>query len=215
NRNKVMATKMDSLMHLQSMFTAVGAAHLPGDKGVIALLKQRGYTVEPVFSSQKMSAINYKIKNVERPGFPIISDELGLEYEMPGKPNTQDGEAGKTVTYYYDLGGGLLYMTICGKRLSKEAKTKSDEITAPEIDEIVSRMNGRILSSKVVTIQGLKGLEILCLAKANTYCRLYEVVSKNIYYIFYLAAAKKDNLYSPRAEKYLSSFKPIPIPASH
>jgi uncharacterized protein YbaP (TraB family) len=215
NRNKVMATKMDSLMHLQSMFTAVGAAHLPGDKGVIALLKQRGYTVEPVFSSQTISAINYKIKNVDRPGFPIRSDELGLEYEMPGKPNTQDGEAGKTVTYYYDLGGGLLYMTVCGKRLTKDALTKSDEIVAPEIDEMVSRMNGRILSSKVVTIQGLKGLEILCLAKANTYCRLYEVVSKNIYYIFYLAAAKKDNLYSPRAEKYLSSFKPIPIPASH
>jgi len=214
NRNKVMATKMDSLMHLQSMFTAVGAGHLAGDKGVIALLKQRGYTVEPVFSSQKMSAINYKIKNVERPGFPIISDELGLEYEMPGKPNTQDGEAGKTVTYYYDLGGGILYMTICGKRLSKEAKTKSEEITAPEIDEIVSRMNGRILSSKVVTIQGLKGLEILCLAKANTYCRIYEVVSKNIFYIFYLAAAKKDNLYSAGAEKFLQSFKPIPIPAS-
>ncbi len=212
-RNKVMATKMDSLMQFQSLFTAVGAAHLPGDKGIIALLKQKGYTVEPVFSSQKISAINYKIKNVDRPGFLVKSDELGLEYEMPGKPNTQDGEAGKSVTYYYDLGGGLLYMTICGKT-NKDRKTKSDEIMTPEIDEIVSRMDGKILSSKVVTIQGLKGLEILCLATGNTYCRMYEIVSKNMFYIFYLAAAKKDNLYSESAEKYLASFKQIPIPAT-
>jgi hypothetical protein len=35
-----------------------------------------------------------------------------------------------------------------------------------------------------------------------------------MFYIFYLAAAKKDNLYSPDAEKYLASFKPIPIPVT-
>ena len=151
---------------------------------------------------------------MDRPGFLVKSDELGLQYEMPGKPNTQEGEAGKSVTYYYDLGGGLLYMTICGKTFNKDRKTKSEEIMTPEIDEIVSRMDGKILSSKVVTIQGLKGLEVLCLAKANTYCRMYELVSKNIFYIFSLSAAKKDNLYSASAEKYLSSFKPIPIPAT-
>jgi len=214
DRNKVMTTKMDSLMRLQSMFTAVGAAHLPGDKGILALLKQRGYMVEPVFSSRKISAVDYKIKNVDRPRYVVKDDQLGLEYEMPGKPNNQDGEAGRVVTYYYDLGGGLLYMTICGKTINKDKKTKSGEITTAELDEIVSRMDGKILSSKVITIQGLKGLEMVCLAKGNTYCRMYELLSKNMFYIFYLAAAKKDNLYSPDAEKYLASFKPIPIPVT-
>jgi len=212
DRNRVMSAKMDSLMHLQSMFTAVGAGHLPGDKGIIALLKQKGYTVEPVFSSQRISAADYKIKNVDRPGYAIKSDELGVEYEMPGKPNTQDGEAGRSITYYYDLGGGLLYMTICGRALNKDNKTKSEELMTPEIDEMVSKMDGKILSSKVVTRQGLKGLEVLCLAKGPTYCRMYETFSKNVFYIFYLAAAKKDNLYSTGAEKYLASFKPVSIP---
>ena len=214
DRNKVMAAKMDSLMHLQSMFTAVGAGHLPGDKGVIALLKQRGYTVEPVSSSKRISAVDYKMKNVDRPGYAIKSEEMGLEYEMPGKPNTQAGEAGRSVTYYYDLGGGLLYMTICGKTMTKAGKSNSEEISTPEIDEMVARMDGKILSSKVVTRQDLKGLEILCLAKGPTYCRIYEIVSKKLFYIFYLAAAKKDNLYSAGAEKYLSSFKPVSIPAT-
>ena len=60
-RNKVMASKMDSLMQLQSLFTAVGAAHLPGDKGVIALLKQKGYTVEPV-SRKRSQPLTIKLK---------------------------------------------------------------------------------------------------------------------------------------------------------
>src|SRR5262249_47636499 len=91
-RNKVMATKMDSLMHLQSMFTAVGAAHLAGSNGIIALLKQKGFTVEPVFSSRKILATEYKIKNVDRPRYAVKNDQMGLEYEMPGKPNNQEGE---------------------------------------------------------------------------------------------------------------------------
>jgi uncharacterized protein YbaP (TraB family) len=61
-RNKVMAQMADSLGHERSMFFAVGTAHLPGDSGVISLLRQRGYQVTPVFSSKKVPPAK-KIKN--------------------------------------------------------------------------------------------------------------------------------------------------------
>jgi uncharacterized protein YbaP (TraB family) len=48
NRNANWAGKMAQLMPANSILFAVGAAHLPGDKGVIALLKKSGYTVTPV-----------------------------------------------------------------------------------------------------------------------------------------------------------------------
>jgi uncharacterized protein len=35
-------------MAKQSLVIAVGAGHLPGDKGVINLLRKAGYKVEPV-----------------------------------------------------------------------------------------------------------------------------------------------------------------------
>lgn len=41
NRNYKMAMRMDSLGHIRSMFFAVGAAHLPGDSGVIKLLRKK------------------------------------------------------------------------------------------------------------------------------------------------------------------------------
>lgn len=51
DRNQVMAKSIDSIARNGSLFAAVGAAHLPGKKGVIELLRQKGYTVTPVLDA--------------------------------------------------------------------------------------------------------------------------------------------------------------------
>ncbi len=48
NRNKNWVKKLKDLMMNKSLVVAVGAGHLPGDKGVINLLRQAGYTVKPI-----------------------------------------------------------------------------------------------------------------------------------------------------------------------
>lgn len=48
NRNIEWAKKLQRLMKEESLVVAVGAGHLPGSKGVINLLRQAGYKVEPV-----------------------------------------------------------------------------------------------------------------------------------------------------------------------
>jgi hypothetical protein len=57
-----MAKRLDSLAHIRTMFFTMGVAHLSGDGGVIELLKQKGFTVEPVFSSKKFHQINILMK---------------------------------------------------------------------------------------------------------------------------------------------------------
>jgi uncharacterized protein YbaP (TraB family) len=47
-RNKNWIPVIESQIKVNSTFIAVGAAHLPGENGVINLLKMKGYTVEPV-----------------------------------------------------------------------------------------------------------------------------------------------------------------------
>ena len=47
-RNQTMYKGFRKLAKKQRVFCAVGTAHLPGDKGVIGLLRKKGYTVEPV-----------------------------------------------------------------------------------------------------------------------------------------------------------------------
>ena len=48
NRNENWAKKLADLMVDKSLVVAVGAGHLPGKRGVINLLRQAGYKVEPV-----------------------------------------------------------------------------------------------------------------------------------------------------------------------
>lgn len=48
DRNHVMFKSIDSLARNGSLFAAVGAAHLPGKKGLIEMLREKGYTVKPV-----------------------------------------------------------------------------------------------------------------------------------------------------------------------
>ena len=51
-RNSNMVTVLDSVAKKTSVFAGVGAAHLPGEKGMLNLLKQKGYTVTPLLSKR-------------------------------------------------------------------------------------------------------------------------------------------------------------------
>ncbi|HKL96378.1 MAG TPA: TraB/GumN family protein [Paludibacteraceae bacterium] len=48
NRNQEWAKTIPLLIHQNSSFIAVGALHLPGESGLIALLRKAGYRVKPI-----------------------------------------------------------------------------------------------------------------------------------------------------------------------
>ena len=48
DRNQLMANRIANLIAEQSVFCAIGAGHLPGAKGVLRLLKRKGFKVKPV-----------------------------------------------------------------------------------------------------------------------------------------------------------------------
>jgi hypothetical protein len=48
DRNLIMADRFEAFAKEQSLFAAIGAGHLGGKKGVLRLLKKKGYTIKPV-----------------------------------------------------------------------------------------------------------------------------------------------------------------------
>lgn len=52
DRNRNWIPKIESMIRRQSSFIAVGAGHLPGENGVIQLLKAKGYTLTPIMQSE-------------------------------------------------------------------------------------------------------------------------------------------------------------------
>lgn len=47
-RNKTMATRFEAYTQDQTLFAAVGAGHLGGQKGILRLLKKKGYQLRPI-----------------------------------------------------------------------------------------------------------------------------------------------------------------------
>jgi uncharacterized protein YbaP (TraB family) len=60
DRNNNWVKKLQALMPESSLVIAVGAGHLPGKKGVLNLLREAGYKVEPV----KNEMIKKKTKEI-------------------------------------------------------------------------------------------------------------------------------------------------------
>jgi uncharacterized protein YbaP (TraB family) len=215
DRNEVMANRMDSLMQGRSLFAAVGAGHLSGEKGMIALLRQKGWIVEPVLSQQRIAADEYQFKNPKRHWQLIKNEEYGFRYQLPGVSKTQEGAAGRKIVYHYDIGGGAVFMTIFGKVPLADRKKNVNEIITGHLDEMMRIAGGKILSRKSISYDTLKGAEALCLYEDDAYYRYREVVRGNLFYILSVGSEKKDNLYSEKAEQYFSSFKPEPIPTTN
>lgn len=114
-RNKKMAMRMDSLGHQRSMVFAVGAAHLPGDRGLIALLKEKGFTVTPVFSSKKIKPAEYKVAEVPLKWHEVKDQDDLYTASMPGKPGDMTLYGIMNMKMYFDIFSSTVYMTTAMK----------------------------------------------------------------------------------------------------
>lgn len=86
-RNEKMAFQVDSIIKSgTSLFSGVGAAHLPGEKGILQLLKDLGYTVTPmpVTFSDKARALREEFDNKKIPlkNFTTFNSDL-FSVEVP------------------------------------------------------------------------------------------------------------------------------------
>lgn len=207
NRNNVMVNKMDSLMQRKSLFTAVGAGHLAGTQGVIALLKEKGYSVEPVFSNSRIKATDYRLKEASLNWQVQQNSNQGFAYSMPGTPTLQTSEDGSEVALYYDIGNGLTYMVVSGP-LNKSEREKGFTTFHQHLQGFIQRTEATLLSTDTMATTPI-ALEALCKAKDNSYYRYRELQHGNMFYIFTLVAQNKEPLYSTMADHYFASFKPI------
>jgi len=63
NRNVVMADRLDEYLKRGGTFVAVGAAHIPGPKGIVALLRSKGYSVTPVPGTERHSMLKVPLSS--------------------------------------------------------------------------------------------------------------------------------------------------------
>lgn len=105
DRNKTMAHRMDSVMRADNgALFLVGAAHLPGEQGVLQLLRGRGFVVEPVAIAPNAPAPTFPPAMLLKDGLRYTNDSLGFIMDMPGSPE----RGGPTMVGYKEQGSGAL-----------------------------------------------------------------------------------------------------------
>lgn len=155
-RNVKMARRMDSLAHIRSMFFAVGAAHLPGDSGVISMLRSRGFEVTPVLSNIRIHADQYTFAQKKLPWVSVQSPSFLYSVEMPGKPHKEEGGMEVDLRAYGDISTNLYYIVVAAK---KKESGNQDSMILDAIKNISG--NAKIIEKRPFITDSLKGLEVL------------------------------------------------------
>ncbi|HEY0751411.1 MAG TPA: TraB/GumN family protein [Chitinophagaceae bacterium] len=202
-RNIKMARRMDSLSAIRTMFFAVGAAHLPGDSGVIRLLRERGFQVDPVFSTTKISADLYANKLKELPWIKVDDDQKLYTIEMPGSPSKHDifGAAFK-MNMFYDITTMTYYAvgsTIGGLQSNTDMQGAFKKMMA----EMGGRLNEKI---KYIKEEGITGAEATIEAQ-NNYYKIRLLQKGHVLYIIMAGGNKLEKLTKADVTRYFTSFK--------
>jgi hypothetical protein len=178
-RNETMVKNMDSIMRNKTLFTGVGAAHLPGEKGVINLLTKKGYKVRPIFLNSGLES-KYK-EEVEKMKYPVsftsYTDPDSLfTMEVPGPMF----EVAKTKSYKYylfpDMANGCFYMVMTVQNYSSLLGSKPADYMKKLDSLLFENIPGKILKkTPFTTNNGWNGYDIENITKRGDY-QYYRIV---------------------------------------
>lgn len=161
-RNRNMADKLDSVMRTAKVFAGIGAAHLPGEKGVISVLRDMGYTVKPLRSraTAKGRLIKEKIEDtlLQNTYTTARPDDDFFSIDLPNKLYPIS-EFVNTTYISPDLSNGSYVML---NRINTFSYLKKDhQYTLDDLDKLLfENIPGRIIEKTRISRNGFQGLDI-------------------------------------------------------
>jgi hypothetical protein len=209
-RNHVMVSRMDSLMRLKSFVVAVGTAHLPGDKGIIELLRKKGYTVEPVFTTSRTHANDYVVKAQQKSQWVDVKEpKLGYSTRMPSKPSPMDMLNGSTkMNMYMDLTSMKIYYTAFVVPAISVTPENADSVLKNMCNNAMTTSKGKPITSKRFKKDRFEGIDFVYRQLAdNLYVRLQALAMGKRVYLVGFGAPKQEELDSKDATEFFASFK--------
>lgn len=212
HRNVVMVNSAKQYIEDGGLFMAVGAAHLAGEKGVLNLLREEGYRVEPVKVRFSKKIINAQLAERKLDWVEEIHPDEGLSVKMPDNsynylPASMVGMV--KVRSYPDLGLGHFFfysalpMTVSNygiKEVEEEFKTKMKNEGARILEKNIKRK----------AFQGHPMLEIKLYHQGSNLIFRY-IAANNFLYTFGITKINKGELDEKIVERYFKNVKILDI----
>ncbi len=162
-RNEIQAGSIDSILKTGSaVFAGVGAAHLPGDRGVIELLREKGYKLRPVKMGERDSHDKDIIDKMRVPVIFHTQDAADDFYkvDVPGKLYDVNDFGNISQKQFADMSNGSYYMVT---RLMTSAwmwNHSPDDVYRKVDSLLYENIPGKIISKNQLDRNGYKGFDI-------------------------------------------------------
>ncbi|HYC84224.1 MAG TPA: TraB/GumN family protein, partial [Chryseosolibacter sp.] len=206
-RNVEMVETIRANIHRHSTFIAVGAAHLPGEEGILHLLQQLGYEVTPMAPVFTGLASKYKYTVKESTWIKYRSEDGAYEVDMPSQPFpiTQAGLPFRFQAYI-DIGGPYFYMAthvpVTGKLMGQSPSTVLDQMVAN------FKVKRKVESAKKIQVHGLEGREISLTNDQDQFFKVELIHRANLVYLL-MAGPTEEFAKSVDARRFFDSFRPV------
>lgn len=202
-RNKVMAGSIIRTMHEKTLFAAVGAAHLPGDNGVIALLRKEGYTVTavPATFTGVWSKFHIDYKNMK---WVTHTDyDMGYSLQFPAEP-LETNIYGTSSWIFPDLANEVFYGIYVARQGTADHPADAQKAVNKIIHNLTKSKMSKLVSRKIFSAHGLTGTDIITKGK-HGYQRSVLFINNNMLYYLYMGN-RLTNLRTDYANRFFGSF---------
>ncbi len=207
-RNEIQADAIDSILKHRSLFAGVGAAHLPGDRGVIEILRKKGYTLRAVKMADRDAEQKDAINKLKVPvSFTTQhAEDSFYKVDVPGPLYAlKNGYQELDRTQYADMTNGAYYLVT---RIKTYATFVNQQASVhKKIDSLLYEfIPGTILSKKLIVKNGYDGYDI------NNRTRRGDLQRYNIYVtpfevIVFKMSGKGDYVSGDEASRFFNSIK--------
>lgn len=206
-RNEIQANSIDSIIRTTSLFAGVGAAHLPGERGVIELLRKKGYTLRPIKMTDKDALQKNRVDSLKVSVVfqKKISDDKFYSVDVPG-------DLYKVSQDYYDLdrrqyadmSNGSYYMVTRVKTHAAFLNQSEDNVLQ-KIDSILyENIPGKIISKKNITRDHYKGFDIYSKTRIGDLQR-YNIFVTPFEILIFKMSGKENYVQGSEADCFFSS----------
>jgi uncharacterized protein YbaP (TraB family) len=212
-RNEIQANSIDTILRKSSLFVGVGAAHLPGSRGVIELLRNKGYTLRPIKMTDRDAA---KKEETDKLKVPVIftaqqADDGFYSVDMPGPLFKMTDESnGLDRRQYSDMNNGTYYLVT---RVKTHAAFigQPEEMVMKKVDSMLyENIPGKIIEKIIIEKNGYKGYGITNKTRTGNLQR-YSIFITPFEVILFKMSGKENYVKGCEADRFFTSIQLKPI----
>jgi len=206
-RNVIQANSIDTILKKHTLFVGVGAAHLPGNRGVIELLRAKGYFLRPVRLDEKNA---YLQDTIDRRRVPVVfqtytSPDGAYTVSVPGSLYKLSTDTYGPDRYQYaDMSNGSYYMVT---RVQTYGDFEGDAAgrVFRKIDSLLyENIPGKILDKRQIELNGCAGFDIVNQTRTGDIQR-YQVYVTPFEVLIFKMSGRGDYVRGPEAETFFHS----------